>query len=214
MKLQTLFVTSGRAAAGAVGQDCPACISFRKLNSNLSDSNRQNTNQTQPSAGASRCDITLKYPTFSTPFTVPETFQELSPALTLQSTLGIIMSSTIFLTFDAGLLRAILRAYFTLAVLLINFLWTRCLSYRSRHCISSQKQIPLTEMTGWLSGLTLLYAIKSFDSKFAGRYLFGTSMFLCSLFNLISDLAVSGFVQNVTIAGRCNFNTGLVFQYI
>lgn len=120
------------------------------------------------------------------------------------------MSSTIYLSIAAGWLRAILRAYFTLAFLLIGFLGTRCLSYRSQRSISSQKQIPVTEMTGWLSGLTLLDAIKSFHGKFPGGYLFGTYMLLCSLFNLISDLAVSGFVQNVTIAGRCNFDTGLV----
>src|SRR5271169_5544807 len=119
------------------------------------------------------------------------------------------MVYTLLLSFNSGYVRSALRVYFTVAFLLISFVGNRCLAVRAQRNIKNKRQVPLTTLTGWLSDTSLAVAIYTFRRP-PGGWLFGICMVLCTVFSLVSDLAVSALVVQVTVAARCPFGTGLV----
>jgi len=119
------------------------------------------------------------------------------------------MSSSILLSITSSYVRFGLRIYFTIAFLIIGFLGDRCLASRSRRRLLHQQQLSLSNMTGWLTDMSMLTAIARFR-RLPGGVLFGLLMLISTILSLTADFAVTGLVRSVNVASRCPFGMGLV----
>ena len=119
------------------------------------------------------------------------------------------MSLPLLLAIESSYVRIGFRIYFTIGFILTGFLANISLARRNRRIVANGSQVPLTAMTGWLSNVPLLTAIWSLRRLPGGVWL-GSLMIVCTTLSYLSDLAVSGLVRTVTVAGRCPFGKGLV----
>jgi hypothetical protein len=121
------------------------------------------------------------------------------------------MALPLLLSIRSSYVRLAFRIYFTITLTIIGLLANMSLGRISRQSIAKARPRPLTSMTGWLSGMPLLFTMIKFR-RLPGGLWFGTSMIFCTVVTLISDYAVSGLVQSVYVGGRCPFGTGLVIS--
>ena len=119
------------------------------------------------------------------------------------------MSLPLLLAIESGYLRIAFRIYFTVGFIIIGFLANICRARRNHLAVANGNQVPLPSTTGWLTNMSLLTAIWKLRRMPGGRWM-GSLMLLCTVLSYLSDLAVSGLVRTVTVAGRCPFGTGLV----
>jgi len=115
------------------------------------------------------------------------------------------------LSIQSGYVRLPFRIYFTVVLVLIGFLGGMCLARLARRSVARGIPRPLTLMTRWLSNMSLLHEIVGVWMQPGGFWL-GTSMILCTILELLSDLAVSGRVQIVNVGGGCPFGTGFAIS--
>ncbi len=115
------------------------------------------------------------------------------------------MVQQLLLDAEAPHVRLALRNYFTVFLLFVAFLGDRCCSLRVRLRLYRHQLIPLSQMTGWLSGSRLITATASLGATPAGWL--GLVMSVVSMLSFACDLAVSVLVVTTHTPGRCHFNT-------
>ncbi len=101
--------------------------------------------------------------------------------------------------------RLALRVYFTTLLLLLGIIGNECCRKRVRYRVFTRQNFSLVDMPGWLNGFDAPLAMWSFGASPAGWL--GYIMIFAGLYGIASDLAVSGLVVTVNVAGRCPFNT-------
>lgn len=116
----------------------------------------------------------------------------------------------IIVDISAAYARLALRIYFTVALTTISFIGDHCCTIRVKLRLARGHRVPLSQMTGWLSGLNA--AIATFGLRTSPAGWLGYIMLFCSLLWLASDLAVSTLVTTTMQPSRCLFNTTGKFQ--
>ncbi|KAH6974950.1 hypothetical protein BKA56DRAFT_618475 [Ilyonectria sp. MPI-CAGE-AT-0026] len=111
----------------------------------------------------------------------------------------------LLLNISSATVRVVLRAYFTIVLLLLGIFGQKCCGKRVQLRIIAGRQFNLTHMTGWLSWADT--ALVAWSQKCIPAGWLGYVMILSALIWTVSDLAVSGLVVTVSIVTRCPFNT-------
>ncbi|KAE9382219.1 hypothetical protein N431DRAFT_425663 [Stipitochalara longipes BDJ] len=119
------------------------------------------------------------------------------------------MTHDILLTTASGIVRIVLRIYFTVLLLLVAILGNSFCALRARWQLAHYGRIPVVKLTGWLNWSQALLLTWSLRSNALG--FFGIVMVFTSLLSKASDLVVLGLVNEVMIETRCPFNTSTDF---
>jgi hypothetical protein len=119
------------------------------------------------------------------------------------------MTHDILLTTASGIVRIVLKIYFTVLLLLVAILGNSLCALRARWQLARDGQIPLVKLTSWLNWSQALLLTWSLRSNALG--FFGIVMVFTGILSKASDLVVLGLVNEVMIETRCPFNTSTDF---
>jgi len=109
---------------------------------------------------------------------------------------------------ESSKLRVYLRAYFTILFILLPLVGDQTCHALVKYFLAIGRNVPVTATTGWVSTSSAAHWLLKRRCLPAGW--FGVVMLLAGILNTLSDFAVSGYVKNIYLPGRCQFNTGVV----
>jgi hypothetical protein len=115
------------------------------------------------------------------------------------------ITPNILLKYDSAYVRIVLRAYFSIVLIIIAFLGNVCCSIRATLQVLREGKAPVMNMTGWLHAFDAFRAMWQLKSNPFGWL--GPAMILAGLIDIIADLSVAGLVNSEYVYARCNFNT-------
>jgi hypothetical protein len=117
------------------------------------------------------------------------------------------MGTDILLTTPSGIVRIVLRIYFTVLLLLVSLMGSKICAVRARLQLARHGSIPVARLSGWHDWSKAVLFNWSLRSNALGSL--GFVMLFAGLLSKGSDLAVSGLVNKVMIETRCPFNVSM-----